>query len=361
VVKPLPATMALLALVPCLRADVFKVDLASQNPGETMTLPVAAGSIVSIVISNRIPGRHYDVTVIKRVIPIEPLSFPKSTERGVPEQACIDLIAATKDLFQASDEKAASETAGKIEKLLPGLDPTKCPDVANAQKALAEMNHAVSGQYLVGAGEELEITVERKNAQGNILSWKVIQSAGDRGKFFTSYGFLFIPTAEKEFFSKTTGTASDFVITRKADRKNFDFAPSVLFTWLSTADQASPRPLVRPTLGLGFDLSTPVVFAGVSLTYNINLALVGGVVMHQQRHLSGEFNEGQTIHENLSSEKLTSTTYKPNWFFGVAFRFDTAPFSGKKTATPLPADEKPTKGSGDKPAGGAGEVSANRM
>lgn len=358
-VKPLSAAMALLALVPCLRADVFKIDLASQNPGETTTLPVAAGSVVSIVIANRIPGRNYDITVIKRVIPIEPLSFPKTRERR--DQACTDLIAATEDLLKASDEKAASDTAAKIQKLLPGMDPTTCPDVANAQKALAEMNRAIPGNYLVGAGEDLEITVERKDAAGKTLRWKVILSAGDRGKFFTSYGFLFIPTVEKELFSKATSTAGDFVITRKADRKNFDFAPSVLFTWLSTADQASPRPLVRPTLGLGFDLSTPVVFAGVSLTYNINLALVGGVVMHQQRHLSGEFNEGQTIHENLSSEKLTSTTYKPNWFFGVAFRFDTVPFSGKKAATPLPADQKTTGGSGDKPAGGAAEASANRM
>ncbi len=87
---------------------------------------------------------------------------------------------------------------------------------------------------------------------------------------------------------------------------------------------------ISPTGGLGFELSDPVVFAGASVSYNTNLHFIVGAAIHKQKRLDGQYDVGQMISESLTTDQLSVTTFKPNFFFALAFRFGSNPFKAEE-------------------------------
>lgn len=73
--------------------------------------------------------------------------------------------------------------------------------------------------------------------------------------------------------------------------------------------------------GLGLDKSNLTLFLGYNVTYNRNLSVSLGPVVHQQRRLKGEFTPGQTINDASTSSALTELAYKVNWFVSMGLRF----------------------------------------
>jgi hypothetical protein len=71
-----------------------------------------------------------------------------------------------------------------------------------------------------------------------------------------------------------------------------------------------------------------VVLAGAAWTFNDNLILTFGVAIHQQTRLLGKYSKepddpGNLVGEALEPGQLVESTYGPNLYLGVAFRFDT--------------------------------------
>jgi hypothetical protein len=57
------------------------------------------------------------------------------------------------------------------------------------------------------------------------------------------------------------------------------------------------------------------------MTFNQNIGLVGGIALHQETRLRGEYDPGQVVSENLTSDALEEKVNKTTWFLGITYRF----------------------------------------
>lgn len=120
--------------------------------------------------------------------------------------------------------------------------------------------------------------------------------------------------------SATTGVASKFRIRKDAGREEFDFVPTVAFTFFPNGalDRSGIGGL---TAGLGYDLEKPFVFAGGSWAFNENVIFTGGVAFHPQSRLRGKYHAGDEVSAELEPQQLVEETYGPNVYVGISYRF----------------------------------------
>lgn len=168
-------------------------------------------------------------------------------------------------------------------------------------------------------------------------------------QWLTLYGFNFAAGGNQDYFSKTnSGTnPTTYTITRKAGRGGKAFSPSVYFMRLPGEDGATFGRWAGwrqgdyfggITAGLGFDFDNPTVFLGYGFGWGYNVLATAGVVMHKENRLNGQYNAGDVVSENLTSDQLTQSTYKPQAYIGLAFRFGSNPFKSTNTDTKPKAD-----------------------
>ena len=165
-------------------------------------------------------------------------------------------------------------------------------------------------------------------------------------QWLTYYGFNFAPSGNEDYFSKTNTavTPATYTITRKNATHGSAFSASIYFMripaedgftdWTKFAGWRSSDLMGGLTAGVGFDFDNPTVFFGYGVGWGYNVLLTAGVVMHKENRLNGQYTSGQIIAENLTSDQLTDSTYKPRAYVGLAFRFGSNPFSSSKTAAP---------------------------
>jgi hypothetical protein len=356
-------TGALLAAASVVAAQTLTINLAEIKPGASKSISVAP-AVYSVQLLNRKPFQPYSYTARLITKPIAPFDAkvlektaaaaanPLAAVVNVPEPTeCSDLKKATDAITADSVAEAqvpdlrktlkqSNDKAAEVDCVDPNIKP-------RAALALADIDKMFDDTFLVQQGQTLEITIIRNGSDGKPLTWTASFDAGDRGDWRISYGFTFIPKQDQRWFSKAGSDAQKFTITRKTDASGLDFAPSIFFHWVPAGDigHLTKDLMIGPTAGLGFDLSAPTVFAGLSLLYNENIALVGGAVLHQRDRLSGEFTPNQVIGENLSSDKLIEKGYGAAWFVGLTFRFGSKP-AGFGPSQPAPETPKPS----DKPA-----------
>jgi hypothetical protein len=312
--------------------DRLTLDLAGQHPGEVVQVPTDPTGHALVEVTNRIPGKQYDVTVTRRRVPIPALEQPKKLQEGSLEDLTLDpcqaIAKATDELVAALAEAQVPSRRSTLETAL--KDPSPCTSERQRAAGLLAQITVVVGSVEIRQGDEVEIRVERAVAGGSPLVWRKIYSTGPPGTWLTTYGFNFIPSRDKRYFLEPADEAGSFRIRRDAERREMDFSPSIYFSWMPANWRRPTR--IGPTAGLGFDLSAPIVFAGVSILYNWNIGVFLGAVMHQQTRLRGEFREGTTIRQNLTPDNLVEKTYVPNFAAGVKFRFGSNPFPTRAPA-----------------------------
>lgn len=308
-------------------APTLTIDLATA-PSE-VTLPVAQGTY-HVSVQNLIPNRAYHVQAAVSTIVRSPLELSAFKATNDRQQAapltCADLIAALATVGTATTEE---QVRAWRPPLTDELRKT-CPDQALAADAL----DYDAGAFRLDDETQLDVTITRETK-----TWHVTWKSEKPGVWLTSYGFTFVPSRDKSYFSRPDTTGGTYTIARETNRHSTDFAPSVFFTW----HPATWRPLgghAGFTGGLGFDLENPVVFAGLSWLLHQNVGIAAGLVMHKERDLKGKYAPNQQIHENLSSDDLTDSSYRPNVFVGLTFRFGQTPFKSPPTQT-APAAKPP--------------------
>ena len=123
--RPPIAVFVLCAVFICLvapaRADERNVFDLAKHPPSALTLPVAPGS-VSIIVTNRIPGRTYLYSVGREWVPIPPLALPQGLSVGIAggagNVACVALSAAYKAIASPDDESKVPATLKAVQALL---------------------------------------------------------------------------------------------------------------------------------------------------------------------------------------------------------------------------------------------------
>jgi hypothetical protein len=177
-----------------------------------------------------------------------------------------------------------------------------------------------------------------------------------QAQWLTFYGFNFASSGNQDYFSKTnTGTnPTTYTITRKTSTHGSAFSPSVYFIripgddgfndWAKIVGWRSGDLMGGLTAGVGFDFDKPTLFLGYGFGWGYNVMLTAGVVMHKEDRLNGQYAAGQVVAENLTSDQLIDSTYKPRAYVGLAFRFGSNPFSSSSSKPSTPSggtDSKP--------------------
>lgn len=316
--RPLLFTLALtVASPPMALGQPWDLDLAEDAPGSARTFRVKPGETLDLRVVNRLPGKTYTISAQVDFIPIAAFTLdgfrgaqketaPADETFGVSKAESPECASALQKLLNTSEEKKILETFA---------DHPDCEVLL--QPHLSES----LGSYELAAGEVLTVDIERA---GNTWSWTF--TTGARGEWRTTYGFTFVPNEDRKYVTRPgrDGNAGKFVIFEQKDREELDFVPSVLFNWLP-AKQRGQNWVDGFTAGLGWDLEKPVVFAGWSWMYNENLNVTVGAAIHQQTQLLGRYDvkgDSSVVGEALESTQLVETTYGPNFYIGVGFRFD---------------------------------------
>lgn len=329
-----------LALAAPARAERVVIDLAA---GLTLSLQRPAGTPITFVIHNRLPTKDYVVTVETRRIPIPEFDPMELGGYAAGANACDDLVKDVKSVYAATTEK---EVAAAIEPIEKAVEAGTCngPDATLLTRALAETRYALPVEYIVQAGQEIEVTITRGDK-----TWAYSISGGSRGEWLVSYGASVLADRGRRATLKAAGE-NEFVVTDAADPEGVRVVPSVFFTWMPS--KVSGDWAYGPTAGFGIDSKAPGLFAGWSGTYNHNLMFAAGVSLAQHQRLRGKYTVGETLKEQLDEDQLMENVYLPSWLIAVTLRFGQNPFKGGSGDEAVEAD--PKKAGSEKGSTGAG-------
>jgi hypothetical protein len=346
------------------------VDLANPERMEAVTpgayrlklinkLPMADYEISSKVISNAIPA-PIDLSGKQT----QPTPSPTQNPSCSPAQTAI-----VNTLKAAVCEQQVAQTLATVRSV---LSASGCNDteISGFQTDVADMTTRTDDNALpvVTDGDELTVTIVRgafygasQGACGNVQagpapnglpgvtiaskplgSWH-FDFGKKQAQWLTYYGFNFTHAGDQSFYSKSNEGSNpvSYTITPQANRHSSDFSASIYLMRLPAEDGFTPKKILGwrendwmggLTAGLGFDFSNPTVFLGYGIGWGYNVMLTGGVVMHQETRLKGQYNAGQVITTNLTPDQLVDSTYKPAAYIGIAIRLGSNPFSGSNSS-----------------------------
>jgi hypothetical protein len=358
--------------------QLVTIDVAA-NP-RVLHFGVKTGD-VQVTVKNFLPDSIAKTTITADTVSINvvpsPLTYPGTTPPG---QAALDVEAVdpcqgkVAKLLGAPDhpgdlQKAKTEKEiGALEKEVLALGGSngacsaKPDDAKKALDTFRSQTSATLDKVTLAQGEELTVSVERQAGVGSDvpeapLGDYVIATPPQPSQWLTYYGFNYISDGDQNFFAKANAGSSPatYTITPDANRHSKQFAPSVYFMWLPAKnfDYTALRAFAWRdsdsgmfgglTAGLGFDTSNPVAFLGYGVGWGYNVMLTGGVAMHKEKRLLGQYNSGDVVSENLTADQLLDDTYKPRFYIGVAFRFGSNPFGSGGSGDKKTADTTKTK------------------
>lgn len=318
--------------------QTLTIDLASEQ-APTAQISVSDGT-TKIRIQNLAPryledaraAGPYDISVLQQTTPVPPLEYtvtpplPPEASRTLQALDCAQLEQA---LLDATDEPTAAILIQENKKVL-----ESCPTAQALQGTMTREYNEIT----LRRGDVLVVTIKRGvGTLHRVIVRRFV--APPAQTFLVTYGFNFIPKNDDEYYAKPssppTAGPQSYELAKKTSPSGFDYAPSVFFSYPFPFKKGHPLAW-SPAAGLGFDLSSPVVFLGLALIFNQNIHLVGGGVMHQEARLRGEYTVPQPLTENLSNDQLTEKSYQPSWFVGLSFRFSSNPFSSSTAQKAVP-------------------------
>lgn len=301
------------------------IDLAQ---GRILTWEVEAATY-TVRLSNAVPGREYFL----RTGPNMPLQLPElkgaatTTERVAPKtttdkDSCPSLAAARKALASAALEAAVPKLVDDVRVALATTG--ECPnEKALANEVVGQTRPVMSHQIKLDAESARRITVA--SSLGD--TWSLALSSAGRGVWQSSYGFVFSPNHDEDFFTEQTGDEAFVIRREKRDKNSITFLPSVFYTWLSTS-QAFENFQHGPTIGVGLTTNSGRLGAmlGYSLRFNQNIGITAGVNVYPHRRLGAKYHEGQVLKEALEADQLNKNSVRGNLFVAFTLRLGTSPF-----------------------------------
>jgi hypothetical protein len=300
-------------------------------------------AIDEIVVVNIAPGNRYSISFETSAIALPPLEQPAGGKADPGREMmtttvvgpCKEEKTLLQTLLSAKSERSVAATLGRIRSSVQAAvarEAIPSPDSAQ-KKAIAECNAATVSAVLkeaeamtsrtfavpkISDTEDLEIAISREDAE-----WEVVYAGKTVREWRTFYAFVAslnnIGATSYDYFSTPDGDS--FRIGR---RRGSDYG---LVAALQYIFEDFGWYGIRPTAGIGVDLTKPSVFAGLTMTYRQNLAFTAGGILFQSRTLDPRYEVGQIITSSLDSQQLTRDAFLLRPFVSVGFRFGSSPFS----------------------------------
>jgi hypothetical protein len=321
------------------------IDLDLVNP--VLTRTVSAGTF-QLRVRHRLPSQRYAIEVVEERIPLPPvdsLSHTGNVLFDVAGEDCTDSLLALAEELDAASEEPALDNVFRTW----AVKNRSC--VNEGRRLFDERTTLISEDvYTLHNGYRLRITIGRAGEPDSAI-WKFTVTTQPRGEWQSLYGLTFVPDRDDHYFTEAGGEDKFFIREKKESSKgrfdlNAKFVPSVLISWVPTRLNSDWS--FGPTAGLGYNFSQFAAFLGASASYNQNLAIIGGLTMHQQARLNGKYTKDQELSESLEEAQLVENSFRPNVFFGFALRLGKNPFASAEPTPPAtgaqPAAQKPTEG-----------------
>ena len=138
-----------------------------------------------------------------------------------------------------------------------------------------------------------------------------------------SYGFAFpIMFSDDDYFyvKQNDSLLDKFEIKKRSDNQYIRFIPSLFMHWNPDLGDGIEWSY-SVTGGVGFNLESPIVFAGGSVIYHSKLNFNFGLVVHTVNRLNGKYSTGDLVNDILDFWQLHEEHYRMNPFMGVSFKF----------------------------------------
>lgn len=321
------------------QTNQFNLDLGNKESESNKEIQVNPNSNFKITLINLVPTKKYIYRCIVTHDSIPPLNFKKSTKiidtsRLIEHCNSIynELIDSINKFNGIESEKEIKSNKNHFKNYLLSIRNSNCEfdtniikELENAELILQRTKMDIKKNFKLKPGEKLEITIIRTD---NDAEWTYTFNAGKRGTWLTSFGFSFISNIlkqQEEFIVKRISSDSEIVSTFRPARSEFNFAPSIFYSWMPYAKENDTW-VYGISGGIGVNLESPVVMFGFSLTYNWNLNLMLGVAGHIINKPSESYSEFQKIDaSDVEALNRKSVVFDP--FIGFSFRFDSNPFS----------------------------------
>jgi hypothetical protein len=337
------AFLSLIASAAAPPPRVIPMDLAVQEEGETSIESVEPGESFIVQIVNRMPNQRYTIKVERRREVLEPLPQLNRPAAAPAVDPCDDVVSNfDTDIFTAVDEQNVAEKIGDARIAAAGCGAAviaKLETVIDVRTVVRKKY----GPFSLSRGESIVITVSRGGGTDK-KTWILEITTGRSGEWRVLYGFNYVPDDDDHFFLKenpgtaatgtTPATPTTYSITEERGDNDFSFVPTIFASWQANR----PGPLSWGLSGgMGFESAKPIIFVGPSVIFRQNISLNLGLVMKERRRLDPQLDRTKPLTDLIANDKLYRTDgYRPSWFIGIGFRFDTNPFKGGEA----PADEK---------------------
>jgi len=326
--------------------DKLELDLTSISPGESATLlPKGNRDFRFVLLKNAFPTKEYKIQIETTIKLLEPLELKRSEFLGGPDSAliCKEFNEVYQYLNELTDQDILKDSKPKlsekdislrIDSLKTFLKITTC-NIKELKKRADSLIQCFYRSYnlpiKVGTGEIVTIHV---TCDDKLWTWTL--EGNEPGKWVTTYGFGFTFKALEgaTYYTKQVPDTSVFQILKTSDPEPLDlnYIPAIFFSFIPS--QRFNKCLSQSlTAGLGFDLTSPVVFLGYSLLFWHNIGLSAGLAFQQQQRLKSQYKENEIIGSELDKDQLHDDVYRPNLFISVNFRFGDNPFKSNKPDT----------------------------
>ena len=243
------------------------------------------------------------------------------------------------------EEMSAADLKAELEEVF-----VDCVD--QIKEEFEEQTTLVTEVYELHRDVDFSLGIQHTTPKGVVVTRTVLVPAPPSKEWRTMYGFAFASDRDESFFTEPiAGQTDKFKIREKDGTEDFDYNPFLAFVW------HRPESKWNFLGGLGLDLKTPLIFAGIQRTFHENFGAFVAAGFQQRRVLDGKYHADEEIGTALDNDQLTVETYSPNVFLGFSLRLSQNPFAkekkdDKKDATAAPAPKPDSKASEDRKPGG---------
>lgn len=327
----------------------LQIDLAKLEPGKTEVIQILSNEYSGIRLKNKMVSATYEVKYELQDLVYDPFNAIAGNEVSDTCKA----LASLNNLLDAGEpddkEHHEKEIPGIIKKINGILKKGDCTDENELNRATQLIDNTSTrldfpSPVRVTRGLQFYVTVERKN---DGLIWVILLKTSQPGNWKTLYGFTYVPeilSANQTYHTSAVAGADPAMYTVDKDASTRDFltniTPTIMFTWTpgKVVDKGWKKIFTNNVYkfgvvgGIALDLESPTAMIGPTMVFADNLSISSGLIFTERSRLKSKYSLGDEVGEELDFDQLHDTglsTYKPELFFSIAFRFKENPFSKK--------------------------------
>lgn len=238
------------------------------------------------------------------------------------------------DLDNAENERSVRSIVLQLE----SVDFSSCKDeqkkYERERDAVIQETRMVQSNLSVSEYSTMKIVIERKNPQHEKKAeWVFEFTTGDGNGWGVTTALLAMPDCDERLFLGKGSTDTTKIVKKEADEKwDAKLVPAMMYGWYSKPSRHGLQATLVGGVGLKEDNLALLIGGGINYRWNMTLMVGIGVMKREVRN--GRYKLGQEVSSDVDEKSLVRSTFAPNAFIGLGYRF------GESKATIQKGDKK---------------------